>query len=104
MARFVVFSKLSPEGRKQILQDPECLPDLSQELSGVDAKVVEQYALLGEHDFMTIIDVPVPLDAFKLSVADRGAEGIARTIAPAMDLSLFIRLIGQTTETLGPHR
>jgi len=46
----------------------------------------------------------VPLDAFRLSVADRGAEGVIRTIYPAMDLPLFIRLIGQTTETVGPHR
>src|SRR4051812_8547275 len=104
MARFVVFTKLSPQGRKQLLKDPECLPNLSEELSGVDAKIVEQYALLGTYDFVSVIDIPVPLDAFKLMVADRGAEGLSRMIAPAMDLSLFVRLIGQTTETVGPYR
>jgi 1-acyl-sn-glycerol-3-phosphate acyltransferase len=104
MAKFVILTRLSPEGRKQLLHAPGSLPDLSRELSGVDAKVIEQYALLGTEDFLTVVDVPAPLDAFKLSVADRGAEGAVRTIAPAMDLGLFIRLIGQTTETVGPHR
>ena len=57
-----------------MLHDAGSLPDLSEELSGVDAKIVEQYALLGTHDFLTVVDVPVPLDAFKVSIADRGAE------------------------------
>src|SRR5438874_3752500 len=104
MARFVVFTRLSPQGRKQLLKTSDSLPNLSEELSGVDAKIVEQYALLGDHDFITVIDVPVPLDAFKIMVADRGAEGLSRVVAPAMDLDLFVRLVGQTTETVGPHR
>jgi 1-acyl-sn-glycerol-3-phosphate acyltransferase len=104
MAKFVILTKLSARGRRQLLHDSRSLPDLSEELSGVDAKIIEQYALLGTHDFLTIVDVPAPLDAFRLSVADRGAEGVVRTIFPAMDLPLFIRLIGQTTETVGPHR
>jgi 1-acyl-sn-glycerol-3-phosphate acyltransferase len=104
MAKFVVLTKLSPEGRRKLVHEPDALPDMSEELSGVDAKIVEQYALLGTEDFLTVVDVPVPLDAFRLSVADRGAEGVIRTIYPAMDLPLFIRLIGQTTETVGPHR
>jgi uncharacterized protein with GYD domain len=104
MAKFVVLTKLSPQGRRQLVHAPDALPNLSEELSGVDAKIVEQYALLGTEDFLTVVDVPVPLDAFRLSVADRGAEGVVRTIYPAMDLPLFIRLISQTTETVGPHR
>jgi len=104
MAKFVILTKLSAPGRRQLLHDAGSLPDLSEELSGVDAKIVEQYALLGTHDFLTVVDVPVPLDAFKLSIADRGAEGVVRSIFPAMDLPLFVRLIGQTTETVGPHR
>ena len=43
MARFIVFTKLSPEGRKQLLKDPGSLPNLSEELSGVDAKIIELY-------------------------------------------------------------
>ena len=104
MAKFVVLTRLAPEGRKALLHDPDALPNMSEELSGVDAKVVEQYALLGTEDFLTVIDVPVPLDAFRISVADRGAGGVVRSIYPAMDLQLFIRLVSQTTETTGPHR
>jgi 1-acyl-sn-glycerol-3-phosphate acyltransferase len=104
MAKFVILTRLSAAGRKTVLHDPGALPDLSKELTHVDAKIVEQYALLGTYDYLTVVDVPVPLDAFRLSIADHGAEGVVRTIFPAMDLNLFVRLIGQTTETVGPHR
>lgn len=104
MAKFVILTRLSAPGRNQLLHEPASLPDLSEELSEVDAKIIEQYALLGTEDFLTVVDVPAPLDAFKLSIADRGADGVVRMVAPAMDLPLFIRLIGQTTATVGPHR
>jgi 1-acyl-sn-glycerol-3-phosphate acyltransferase len=77
---------------------------MAAELSAFDAKVVAQYALIGTDDYLTIVDIPVPADAFKLSVAEHGAQNVVREIYPAMDLSLFIRLLGQTTETVGPHR
>jgi 1-acyl-sn-glycerol-3-phosphate acyltransferase len=104
MARFIVHSTLSPQGRKDLLHNPAALPDMAAELSGFDAKVVMQYALLGTDDYLTIVDIPVPVDAFKLSVAEHGAHAVIREIYPAMDLQLFIRLLGQTTETVGPHR
>jgi 1-acyl-sn-glycerol-3-phosphate acyltransferase/uncharacterized protein with GYD domain len=104
MARFIVHSSLSVNGRKDVLHDPAALPDIAAELSAFDAKVVAQYALLGTDDYLTIVDIPVPADAFKLSVAERNAQSVVREIYPAMDLSLFIRLLGQTTETVGPHR
>ena len=104
MARFIVHSSLSVNGRKDVLHDPAALPDITAELSAFDAKVVAQYALLGTDDYLTIVDIPVPADAFKLSVAERNAQSVVREIYPAMDLSLFIRLLGQTTETVGPHR
>jgi 1-acyl-sn-glycerol-3-phosphate acyltransferase len=104
MARFLVHSSLSVDGRKDVLHDPAALPDIAAELSAFDAKIVAQYALLGTDDYLTIVDIPVPADAFKLSVAERNAQSVVREIYPAMDLSLFIRLLGQTTETVGPHR
>ncbi len=104
MARFIVHSTLSVEGRKDVFHDPAALPDIAAELSAFDAKIVEQYALIGTDNYLTIVDIPAPADAFKLSVAEHGAQSVAREIYPAMDLQLFIRLLGQTTETVGPHR
>ncbi len=104
MARFIVQSTLSAAGRKDLLHDPAALPDIAAELRVFDAKVVAQYALLGTDEYLTIVDIPVPVDAFKLSVAEHGAQNVIREIYPAMDLQLFIRLLGQTTETVGPHR
>src|SRR5438034_279085 len=104
MATYILLSRLTDEGRKTLKARPERLSEVNKEIEVMGGRVTAQYALLGTEDFLTVVDVPAPLDAFKLSVADRGAEAAVRTIAPAMDLGLFIRLIGQTTETVGPHR
>src|SRR3954469_8580714 len=76
MPKFLIFTHLSPQGRKHVRHDPTSLPDISAELSGVDAKVVAQYAMLGPQDFLTIVDGPVPLDGFSLAIAAPGAQGI----------------------------
>jgi 1-acyl-sn-glycerol-3-phosphate acyltransferase/uncharacterized protein with GYD domain len=103
MPRFVVFSKLSPRGYRALLRDPAVILDLHAEVERVGGKVVDQFALLGPYDFCTIIDVRDNDAAFQLAVADRG-EAVVRTLLPAIDLNLFVRLVGQTTETTGPHR
>ncbi len=104
MAKFVILTRLSTHGRQNVMHGRDILPDIAEELRQVDGRIVEQYALLGTLDYLTVVDVPVPLDAFRLSVGDRGAEGLVREIYPAMDLALFVRLVSQTTETVGPHR
>jgi hypothetical protein len=50
MGTFIVLSRLTDEGRKTLKQKPERLREVNEEIAGMGAKVVEQYALLGEYD------------------------------------------------------
>src|SRR5215213_4277094 len=103
MPRFVVLSKLSPQGYRAFRRDPAVILDLHGEVERLGGTVIDQFALLGPHDCCTIIDVRDNDAAFQLAVADRG-EAVVRTLLPAIDLNLFVRLVGQNTETTGPHR
>jgi 1-acyl-sn-glycerol-3-phosphate acyltransferase len=104
LPRFIVMSKLSPTGTKRLRDGDDQLASLRAEVEKIGGKVVEQYALLGSHDFCTIVEVRDNDAAFKFRVAERGGEDTARSVLPAIDLSLFIRLLGQSTENTGPHR
>src|SRR5437867_2784496 len=75
---------------------------LQAEAAALDGKLLTQFALLGEYDFFSVIDVPENNAAMLLSVG--GPAGVRREICPAIDLALFVRLLGQTTETTGPHK
>jgi uncharacterized protein with GYD domain len=58
MATFIMLSRLSPEGMKTLRSNPERLREVNQEVEGFGARVVQQYALLGPYDFITVLEAP----------------------------------------------
>ena len=104
MPRFIVFSKLSGAGAQHLIDGDDRLANVRAEVEQLGGKVIEQYALLGPHDFCTIVEVRDNDAAMMLRVAERGGETASRTMMPVIDLNLFARLLGQTTENTGPHK
>jgi len=102
MASYIILTKLTPEGTKTLRRQPDAVQTLTEEVKALDGKVVSQFALLGELDFCTIISLPDNAAAHTLSGGT--PVGAERTILPAIDLDLFVRLLTQSTETTGPHR
>src|SRR5829696_3612746 len=58
MATFIMLSRLSPEGMKTLRDNPERLREVNREVEGFGARVVQQYALLGPYDFITVLEAP----------------------------------------------
>jgi 1-acyl-sn-glycerol-3-phosphate acyltransferase len=102
MGAYIVLTKLTPTGTKAVRDHPEVLEELDGEVAALAGKVMGYYALLGERDFCSIVNLPDNTAAHRL--AGQTPVGAERTILPAIDLPLFVRLLGQTTETVGPHR
>jgi 1-acyl-sn-glycerol-3-phosphate acyltransferase len=102
MGAYVVLTKLTAQGTKSLKGRPELLEDLATDVVALEGKVAGHYALLGDIDLCTIASLP-DNSAAQLLVG-RSPVGVQRTILPAIDLPLFVRLLGQTTETVGPHR
>jgi 1-acyl-sn-glycerol-3-phosphate acyltransferase len=101
--RYVVLSRLTAEGRRGIHERMREKSSLESEVAAANGKLLEQYAVLGEYDFCAIVELPNNVAAQLLGSAVEGARGVRRVVAPAIDLPLFARLLGQTTETTGPH-
>jgi 1-acyl-sn-glycerol-3-phosphate acyltransferase len=101
MAAYIVLTKLTARGTKALKSHPEALTALAGEVAALDGKVAGHYALLGDVDVCTIVNLPDNTAAHVL--AGRAPVGEERTILPAIDLPLFVRLLGQTTETVGPY-
>ncbi len=56
MATFIMLSRLSPEGMKTLRNNPNRLQEVNQEVERFGARVVNQYALLGPYDFITVLE------------------------------------------------
>ncbi|MBN1367570.1 MAG: GYD domain-containing protein [Dehalococcoidales bacterium] len=58
MGYFVMLTKLTTEGRKTMMQNPGRIWEVNKEVEQMGAKILTQYALLGDYDFITILDAP----------------------------------------------
>ncbi|MCE4599993.1 MAG: GYD domain-containing protein [Desulfurococcales archaeon] len=58
MPTFVVLSKLTDKGAETVFQKPERVKEVNKELEEMGVKVVHQYVMLGEWDFLNIVESP----------------------------------------------
>jgi uncharacterized protein with GYD domain len=58
MPTYILLSTLTPEGRRTLHKDPERLDEVNQELDDFHSNVIMQYAVLGQFDFVTVIEAP----------------------------------------------
>lgn len=55
MPYYVMLSKLTAEGRKTMMNNPSRIVEVNQEVEKMGAKIISQYALLGDYDFITVL-------------------------------------------------
>ena len=58
MATFVMLSTLGPDGAATLRENPKRLKEVNTEVEAMGGRVVLQYALLGQWDFLNIIEAP----------------------------------------------
>lgn len=58
MSIYVMLTTLTDEGRKTIKSHPERIKEVNQEVERMGVKILDQYALLGQYDFLNIIEAP----------------------------------------------
>jgi uncharacterized protein with GYD domain len=59
---------LTDKGRKNFEDDPEWIMDINKEIEFMGAKIHTQFALLGQYDFVNIIEAPSDEVAAKLAI------------------------------------
>ena len=104
MPAYIVLSRLTAGGRKRGKDRFRHRSSLEEEVESLDGKVIDQFVTFGEFDFCTVLSLPNNAAAQRIETAWEGFAGVERTVLPAIDLPLFVRLCEQTTETTGPHR
>jgi uncharacterized protein with GYD domain len=58
MPYYVMLTKLTDVGRKTIMRNPGRIWEVNQEVEDMGAKIISQYAVLGEYDFVNILEAP----------------------------------------------
>ena len=91
MAKFVMLTTLTDEGRKTITENPGRIKEVNKEVEAMGAKILAQYTVLGPYDFINIIEAPSNEVISKVAVT-LGARGTLQTLTlAAMDVDDFIK-------------
>jgi len=90
MAKFVMLTTLTDEGRKTIKQNPGRIKEVNKEVEAMGAKILAQYAILGPYDFVNILEAPTNEAVSNVAIA-LGSRGTLQTMTmAAMDIDDFI--------------
>jgi uncharacterized protein with GYD domain len=93
MAIYIALSTLTDEGRKTIKNRPERIKEVNREIEAMGIKVLEQYAVLGPYDFITILEAPDNDSVLKMSV-ELGSRGTVQLMTlPAVPVDEFIKTL-----------
>ena len=89
----MLLSKLTDEGWKTIRERPERIREVNKELEAFGVKVLNQYAVLGQYDFVNIVEAPDNETVAKISV-ELGSRGTIHIMSmPAIPIDKFIESI-----------
>ena len=90
MPVYVMLTSLTDEGRKTIKEKPERIKEVNKEVENMGVKILAQYALLGQYDFINILEASSNEAIAKVAI-QLGARGTLQTTTlPAMALDDFI--------------
>jgi uncharacterized protein with GYD domain len=90
MPTYVMLTNLTADGVRTLKNNPGRVSEVNAEVEQIGAKVIAQYATLGQYDFVTIVEAPDDQTIAKVSV-ELGSRGTmsSQTLSaiPAADFS-----------------
>ncbi len=97
MPVYVLLSTLTSEGAKTLHANPDRMEEVNREIDSFGCKVLSQYALLGEYDFLSVVEAPDNGTIAHLS-ADLASRGTVKVkTLPALSVSELV------SKMKGPH-
>ena len=90
MPIYVLLSRLSQQGVATLKSNPARLKEVNRDVEELGARVLHQWATLGDFDFVSIVEAPDTATMARVSVA-LGARGSTKIqTLPALTIDEFI--------------
>jgi uncharacterized protein with GYD domain len=89
-----MLSTLGPEGMATLRQNPQRLREVNAEIEAMGARVVAQWALLGQYDFATVLEASDERTITRVAL-QLGARGTLKTkTLIAIPIDEFLETVG----------
>ena len=90
MPIYVALSRLTEEGSKTIKKNPARILEVNKDIEAMGVKILSQYALLGEYDFINILEAPDNDTIVKMSVEIGSRGSVQLQTMPAVPINELI--------------
>ena len=90
-----MLSTLGPDGWETVRQNPDRIIAVKEEVEALGLKVVAQYALMGQYDFINIIDAPDEQTMAKAAVMLAARGTMRTTTLPAIPVEDLIARLSE---------
>jgi uncharacterized protein with GYD domain len=93
MPIYILLSSLSTQGVQTLKANPDRLREVNRDVEELGARVLHQWATLGEFDFVSVVEAPDTATVARVSVV-LGARGSTRIATlPALTVDEFIQTL-----------
>jgi uncharacterized protein with GYD domain len=93
MPIFVMLSTLGPQGSATLRENPERLREVNHDVESMGVKVLHQWALLGQWDFVNIIEAPDEAAMARVSTMLSSRGTLKTRTLTAIDIEDFIEAL-----------
>ncbi len=95
MPIYILLSRLSQQGVMTLKSNPERLREVNKDVEELGARILHQWATLGEFDFINVVEAPDTATIAKVSVA-LGARGSTKVeTLPALEIDELLRALSE---------
>jgi uncharacterized protein with GYD domain len=74
MAQFIMLTNLTSDGVKTVKNNPGRVQEVNKEMEQLGIKVLDQWATLGQYDFVSVVEAPDEQTMAKVSI-ELGSRG-----------------------------
>ena len=90
MPIYIMLSTLTSDGLETIKEKPDRITEVSDELEAMGVTVKEQWAVLGDYDFVNIVEAPDNETVARASVEIGSRGSVSMVTMPAIPVEKFI--------------
>ena len=95
MPMYAMLSTLGPDGWETVRQKPERIREVTAEVESMGLKVHAQYALMGQYDFLNIIESPDDETMAKAAIMLAARGTMRTTTLPAIPVEDLIARLSE---------
>ena len=93
MPTYIMLTSLTAQGVQTLKANPDRLREVNRDVEELGARVLHQWATLGEFDFVNVVEAPDTATVARVAVA-LGARGSTRIqTLPALTIDEFIETL-----------